>query len=94
MTNAGYAMEESHPTVRLVAAHLGPILGPLIAFFWKSLLGLAVIIYLRRFALYIFTPAIILSFWAAWYNVWGVNLYYPRLLKWGTHLEAFLTNLL
>jgi hypothetical protein len=42
----------------------------------------ALTIYLRRWAIYIFVAVIILYAWAAWYNIWGCDLYYPRLLDW------------
>ena len=40
-----------------------------------------VTVFLRRWAVFIFLPIIILYGWAAWYNVWGHELYYPRLLE-------------
>jgi len=43
-------------------------------------------VYLRRCAAYIFVAVIVLYTWAAWYNVWGCELYYPRLLDWRNRL--------
>ncbi|MBN1346741.1 MAG: hypothetical protein JXQ73_28885 [Phycisphaerae bacterium] len=73
--------EELHPVVSWVAAIFGPIVGPLIGFAGKASAGLCVAIYLRRWAAYILIPASVISLWAAWYNVWGVHLYVPNLLR-------------
>jgi hypothetical protein len=62
--------------------------------FWAPMLGktiqvtvvIALTVFLRRRAIFIFIPIIILYTWAAWYNIWGYQLYYPRLLHWLEHL--------
>ncbi len=82
MLNEGME-NELHPVIRFVSVGLlGPVLGPLAAVASKAVAGIAVAIYLKRFAPYIFTAAIIVSFWAAWYNIWGWKIYTPIGLKW------------
>lgn len=77
---------EGHPAVRLFAAFLGPVFGPVIGKICQFAVIISVTVYLRRWALYIFVTVIILYTWAAWYNIWGQYLYYPRLLKWLEYL--------
>jgi hypothetical protein len=72
---------EWHPTVRMVSYLFGPILGPILG---KAIQVIAVVtltVYLRRWAIFIFVPVIILYAWAAWYNIWGHHLYYPPFLR-------------
>jgi hypothetical protein len=73
---------ELHPAYYLVSKALGPNLGPLIAAVGKAIAGFAVAIYCRQFAVHIFLAASIISFWAAWYNIWGLHIYSPILLEW------------
>ena len=73
---------EIHPAIQLVSKITGPVIGPLISVLAKGVAGMLVAIYLRRFAAYIFLTATIISLWAAWYNVWEVELHYPNILKW------------
>lgn len=73
---------EIHPVIRLVSKILGPVAGPLIAAVGKAFAGILVCIYCRRFAAYIFVAASIISFWAAWYNLWGFKIYTPLILRW------------
>lgn len=77
---------ESHPTIRLISIVLGPILGPILGKLCQLTVVVALTVYLRRWAIYIFVAVIILYTWAAWYNIWGSDLYYPRLLYWLDHL--------
>lgn len=72
---------EGHPAVRLLATFLGPVFGPVIGKICQFAVIVSVTIYLRSWAVYIFVIVIILYTWAAWYNIWGQYLYYPRLLK-------------
>lgn len=76
------ADSEVHPAVRLVAQFLGPVAGPIMGKACQFVAILLVTVYLRRQAKYIFLVVIILYAWAAWYNVWGRDLYVPRLLNW------------
>jgi len=63
---------EFHPVIRLVSLWiLGPVAGPVSAVIVKALVGILVAIYCKRFALSILSAASIVSFWAAWYNIWG-----------------------
>ena len=77
---------ETHPTVRFAAEYFGPILGPLLGKAIQVTVIIVLTVFLRRWAIFIFIPVIILYFWAAWYNVWGYQLYYPRLLHLLEHL--------
>ena len=53
---------------------------------WQVIVIITLTVFLRRWAIFIFVPVIILYTWAAWYNVWGYQLYYPRLLHLLEHL--------
>ncbi len=77
---------EFHPTVRDAAVLLGPVLGPVLGKAIQFTVIIVVTVFLRRWAIFIFIPVIILYSWAAWYNVWGYQLYYPRLLHILEHL--------
>ena len=72
---------EGHPFVRMVSKTLGPVLGPVLGKGVQFLVAIVMTVFLRRWALYIFVTVIILYTWAAWYNVWGHELYDPRLLQ-------------
>jgi len=85
MLRAG-ADAEGHPAVRLVSAVMGSILGPIVGKLCQLIVVVGLTVYLRRWAAYIFVAVIVLYTWAAWYNVWGCDLYYPRLLDWLDHL--------
>lgn len=73
---------ELHPVIALIVWFLGPIAGPLLGILAKALVGLGVAWYLHRFGrlgpICLFLVGIVMSFWADWYNVWGVSLYTPR----------------
>ena len=79
---------EGHPAIRLISAVFGPILGPILGKLCQFTAVVALTVYLRRWAAYIFVAVIVLYAWAAWYNVWGCDLYYPRLLDWLDHLTG------
>jgi hypothetical protein len=72
---------EGHPAIRLLAAVFGPVFGPAIGKICQLAVIVSLTIYLRRWAVYIFITVIILYTWAAWYNIWGQNVYFPRILK-------------
>src|SRR4030042_2937503 len=72
---------EGHPAIRLVSIAFGPILGPIIGKICQFLFVIIVTVFLRRQAIYIFVAVIILYAWASWYNIWGCNLYCPRLIE-------------
>jgi hypothetical protein len=74
------AETEAHPGVRLICMVFGPIAGPLAGKICQLVAVLAMTVYFRCYAIYLFIPVIILYSWAAWYNIWGSQLYYPRLL--------------
>jgi len=77
---------ELHPTVRFVSVFFGPWLGPVLGKTIQVIVVVTLTVFLRRQAIFIFIPVIILYTWAAWYNVWGYQLYYPRLLHVLEHL--------
>ena len=77
---------EYHPTVRFAAQFFGPVLGPVFGKAVQFTVIIVLTVFLRRWAIFIFIPVIILYSWAAWYNVWGYHLYYPRLLHILEHL--------
>jgi len=68
---------ELHPIYYLVSKVFGPNIGPLLGAVGKTGAAIAVGIYCRKFAPYLFLAITIISFWAAWYNVWGINIYVP-----------------
>jgi len=70
---------EMHPTVRFVSYLFGPVLGPMFGKAVQVIVVIVLTVFFRRRAVFLFIPVIILYSWAAWYNVWGHNLYYPRL---------------
>ena len=71
---------EGHPVIRLISVTLGPILGPIISKLCQFSAIVVLTVYLRRWATYILVTVIVLYAWASWYNVWGCDLYHPRLL--------------
>ena len=75
---------EMHIIIRYLSKLLGPVAGPLAGAIGKVSAGTIVAIYLRRFAIYIFVTASVISFWAAWYNMWGHKIYVPGVLVWLT----------
>lgn len=73
---------ELHPAVKYSSRIFGTVAGPMIAVVMKAVSGIAVAIYLRRYAVYILVAAAVISFWAAWYNVWGCQIYQPYFFRW------------
>jgi ABC-type phosphate transport system permease subunit len=71
---------ELHPGVQFMSELCGPVAGPLIGMILKATAGIAVAIYLRKYAGVIFFTGSVLSFWAAWYNLWGCDIYVPYIL--------------
>ena len=72
---------EGHPVVRLISTVFGAVLGPILGKICQFLVVIVLTVFLRRQAVYIFVAVIILYARAAWYNIWGCHLYYPRLLE-------------
>lgn len=73
---------ELHPAINIAAHIVGPVLGPLIGVIGKAIAGIIVAIYWRRIAWIILLVVSIVSFWAAWYNMWGWQYYEPGIIKW------------
>ena len=80
MLSRGAGAEE-HPAVRTFSYMLGPIFGPAFGKTVQFFVIIGLTVFLRRWAIHIFITVIILYTWAAWYNVWGQDLYYPRFLQ-------------
>ncbi len=78
----GSVDREVNVSIRIACDILGPVGGPIFGAICKIVAGLLVAIYLRRIAFYLFLIGIIISFWAAWYNIWGADIYIPRILHW------------
>ena len=66
--------EEAHPVIRWIALVLGPVLGPLVGKLAQIVALIAVTVYLRRWAVYLFISATILYAWAAWYNILAIPI--------------------
>ena len=74
---------EAHPAINFLCSNmLGPVAGPLFAAIAKLAIGIVIAVYCRRFAICIFVAVSAISFWAAWYNLWGFKLYTPIILEW------------
>lgn len=80
MVQGGYELE-MHPGIRIVSMVLGPIAGPIIGKFLQFCAVIIITILFRPYAKYIFILVIALYIWAAWYNVWGYQIYLPRFMK-------------
>ncbi len=75
---------EINPLFRLAAVGYGSVVGPLLCCLFKIIAGFYVAWRLGRWAPYMFITGIIISFWAAWYNMWGcyIEEYIPGILTW------------
>ncbi len=69
--------EESHPVIRAFANFFGPVAGPILGVGVKAICGILVAAfiwpYMQNLPAFIFITGSILSFFAAWYNVWGYH---------------------
>lgn len=74
--------QELHPAIRIVASLVGPLLGAFIGKLAQLAAIVLVTLYARRIAIYVFIAATMLHGWAAWYNVWGRDIYTPLLIEW------------
>ena len=73
---------EMHPAIRITSTVFGPIVGPLLGKASQLLAISVVTVYWRRGARYVFFTATVMYAWAAWYNVWGRDIYQPLFMKW------------
>jgi hypothetical protein len=71
---------EIHLAIRFVSKILGPVLGPIVGAAGKIAAGFIVGLYFRKLTPYVFAAASIISFAAAWYNIWGIHVL--TTLKW------------
>jgi len=72
---------EWHPTIRLLSTIFGPVFGPMAGKLWQLAVVVALTVYLRFWARYIFVTVAFIYTWAAWYNIWGRLIYYPFILE-------------
>ncbi len=73
---------EMHPMVNQMSRLCGPIAGPLLGAAFKGIAGIVVAVFWRRIAGFIFVTVSLISFWAAWYNLWGHRIYQPAIYSW------------
>ena len=73
---------EMHPMVNLISRCCGPVMGPLLAAAAKAISGLVVAVYWRPIASVILGLTTLVSFWAAWFNLWGHRFYEPAIYTW------------
>lgn len=81
--------EELHPLFQLLARFCGPVIGPLLGAILKAITGYTIAVYWRRYATVLFVAPTLISLWAAWYNVWGINLYVPNFLMLYHQIASF-----
>ena len=72
---------EVHPVIRFVSHIFGPVIGPVIGKCSQLMGVFLVTLYCRRLAGYIFFATSMLYSWAAWYNVWGHEMYEPLVMS-------------
>jgi hypothetical protein len=73
---------ESHIVIRLISYVFGPVLGPLIGALGKAIGAFIIIHVLEEYASYLLVLITLISFWAAWYNLWGWCITHADLLCW------------
>lgn len=78
----GSVEDELHPVIRLFSLYLGPLFGPLLGKLGQVVVAIFLSIGFRPVAKIFLILLSIIYFYAAWYNVWGINLYTPRFLTW------------
>ena len=74
--------QEFHPIVRIAAIVYGPVLGPILAAFYKTVAALIVVLYCRKLAAPVLTFAAIVYLFAGFYNYFAVDLYLKGLMPW------------
>lgn len=73
--------DELHPFIRMVSFMAGPVMGPVIGKACQfAAIGL-VTVYWRSMARYVFFTATMMYAWAAWYNMFGREMYSPMLFE-------------
>ena len=77
----GDVSDELHPIIRFVSHTFGPFIGPLIGKLGQLAAILLLALTSRKFARIIFIPVTFIYFYAAWFNIWGVELYTPVFLR-------------
>jgi len=64
---------EFHPMIKHAARICGTIWGPMLSFAFKVVSGVAVAIYLRKYARVIFLATASTAAFAAFYNIWSTS---------------------
>ena len=72
---------ELHPVIRLVSFILGPFVGPLVGKVAQYAALIVVTVLWRPCARIIFILITALYLYAAWFNLWGNELYTPLFVK-------------
>lgn len=72
--------QELHPAIRIVSWLFGPLIGPVLGKLAQLAAIVLVTVYARKLAVYVFFTATVMYSWAAWYNVWGRDIYTPLLI--------------
>lgn len=73
---------ELHPVVRLVSSWFGPVTGPVLTVFAKTVAMMLVLFYLRRFTPLILVIASVFYLFAFFYNLYAADLYLSGRLPW------------
>ena len=67
---------ESHILFRMAGNLFGPVMGPLFGVWGKIAACGVVAVLCKKFTLYILIAVTLISFYAAWYNVWGTDIHF------------------
>ncbi len=73
--------DELHPVIRSISYVFGPFFGPLIGKLGQVACLLWFTITYRPFARITFIPVSVIYLYAAWFNVWGIDLYTPMFYR-------------
>jgi hypothetical protein len=74
--------DEIHPVVRGFSLLFGGIIGPFIGSLYKAAAGTLVAVYLKKLAPVIFVAAGATYLFAAFYNVFAIDLYTSGYVRW------------
>lgn len=80
MTSDGI-QDELHPVIRLVSYLLGPVAGPLFGKLCQFVALLCLAMLWRKHARAILIPVTLIYTYAAWFNLWGSEIYTPLFVK-------------
>ena len=74
--------QEFHPLVRVATCMYGPVIGPILAAFYKALAAMVVVLYWKKIAAPLFTVTAIFYLFAGFYNYFAVDLYLKGVMPW------------